>query len=189
MTLHKILTTHYNTDEKLKSLAVELGYANPKKGLFMLQRFIKEKSLLGWLSSGVQYDFKYDTTGFVNALASVLKVDIDQNLKEANRYIGMQRKLESAYIEVDTNFSRKGESLLLLMGMSKLRIIHFDKSGLVGKSDETIFKAVQKTIQEHYQKTQGVLPLWGEIEKYIYYHIDECKYILDCEGNVMNIVK
>lgn len=179
MTLHKILTTHYNTDKKLKSLAVELGYANPKKGLFMLQRFIKENSLLGWLSSGAQYDFKYDTTEFVNALASVLKVDIDKSLKEANRYIGMQRKLESAYIEVDTNFTRKGESLSLLMGMQNLRRVNFDKSGLVGKSDESIFKVVQETIQEHYKNTQGILPLWGEIDKYIYHHIDGKSYQLE----------
>jgi len=183
MILHEILKHEYNTQERLESLAIQLGYKNSKKGYLVLSRFVKAGSIKTWLRSGM-YDFKYNSEELVRTVAKVLNVPIEEHLAVAYRRISQRRKLDDTYIEVSTEFQRRGESLLLLMSRQKQRFVRYDKECLLGKDDTSIFTAISKSIVAHYKEHQGILPTWGKIEYYIYRHSDGRRYMFDIEGKI-----
>jgi len=181
MILHEILSSKEIIEDDLCYLAEQLGYANPKKGMFMLQRFIKKGSICNWLDNAM-YDFKYDSLSFVKAVAEVLGVDIEDRLNEVQHYRGMRAKMDNTYIEVDVNFTRTTESIFTLMAVSSKRRVVFDKEALVDKSDEEIFEAIGLVVKKHYEETKGELAIWGKIVGYTYYHIDKNAYAFDAKG-------
>jgi len=127
------------------------------------------------------YDFKYNSAELVRAIAEVLVVQIEEHLSLAYRRTNHRRKLDNTYIEASTEFQRRGESLLLLMGSQKQRFVKYDKESLVHKNDTEIFEAVNNAIVAHNKKHQGILPIWGKIKYYIYKHSDGVKYTFDSD--------
>jgi len=175
MVLHTILSTSHTTDHTLKALAMRLGYHNPKKGVIQLRKFIHAGSIDAWLESDM-YDFKHTALTFVKALALELKVDISNALEHSEKKKLRAIALSKLYVEIEVDFQRTSEQIMVLIARQNQRIIRVDTHLLVDKEDSEIFNIYVTKIKEHYQNTKGDLGIWGKVHGYTYYHINGTKY-------------
>jgi len=170
----KLRLEHINYDELLRTMK----YRNLKIGHLSLQKFLATDNIYLFMKNG-HYDFKYTSNDFLHYLLKSLDL-ITESRDEITRYKkrlnAIQAIKHDPYIFIDTHFKRKGESILLLSGRASLRTIKIDKETLVFKSKLEVFTLVSNIVKKHYAQHQGILPLWGEIHSYIYYHADGCYY-------------
>jgi len=175
MPLHKILTKNYPTEDALRELAMKLGYNSPEKGVKQLQKFIDKRTIEDWLSDDM-YDFKHTALSFVEALASVLGVDIENTLNIVEEKRLREIDISKVYVEVEIHFKRTTEQIMVLIARQSQRTIKVNPKLLANKNISEIFDIYAKKIKEHYQETKGDLGIWGKIQGYDYYHIDGKKY-------------
>lgn len=175
MTLHKILTNTYPTEDALIELAMKLGYKSPKKGVEQLQKFIDKGSIEAWLSDDM-YDFKHTALSFVETLSSVLGVETEGIVRTIAYKKAREMAISKVYVEVVVHFKRTKEQVMVLMARQSQRTIKVNPKLLANKNNSEIFDIYAKKIQEHYEDTKGDLGIWGKTHGYDYYHIDGKKY-------------
>ena len=94
-----------------------------------------------------------------------------------------QRKFQFAYIFVNTDFKRRGEPAFVLACSEYARRVAFDKKVLYFKSNDEILEIISAIIQEHFLKTKGKVPIWGNILSYTYYDQEAETYLFSIDGS------
>lgn len=165
-----------------ESIVKDLWYVHKKKGLKRLNALIKADNIEAWVRKG-GYDFLYSNKSFSMILCEALdfdEADFFEIFKKANDKINAINKMPTPYIFINTNFYRQEQPVFLLAFLEKTRRIYIDKLEVFDSSDNGLSLAKQTT-KEHYQKTKGILKIWGKIDNYIY-HANNKKYIINKDG-------
>lgn len=68
-----------------------------------------------------------------------------------------------------------------MAALENTRRIHLDVNQLIFKSFDEILTIVSIEIKKHFIQNNGVIPLWGKIENYVF-HFENYSYLFDTEG-------
>ncbi|HFS85500.1 MAG TPA: hypothetical protein ENK72_02660 [Epsilonproteobacteria bacterium] len=161
-----------------------MGYHNLKAGHNTLQKFLDAKDIYHWLKTG-NFDIKYGSEAFLRALVRTLglpAVIAEDEILEAQKRLEVIEGMKQPYIFIDTHFKRKGEPVFMLAMLEGRRNIVIDKELLVYKSKKEILEEIGKVIRDHYFSSNGNLQVWGDIDLYVYHHIDGSKYVFNSDG-------
>ncbi len=183
MTLHDKITAKLH-DIDQKALVSQMGYHNKTAGAKSLKKFLETKSIHQWLKKG-NFDNHHTSETFLLALCEILDIDREdyiQTIEQSKKRQDAISCMQNPYISIDTGFRRTTQSIIVLMAMGSKNRIAIDKEEIVFKSDDDILKMISQMIQKHYQTTQGKLDMWGEIQHYVYYHVDGKRYFFDTAG-------
>ena len=170
-----------------KTLIKKLGYCSEEKGDYALNELMSHDTLLSW-HQRVFYDKKYTSEELVEKLAEIFMLDGDEIKKAYEEVEEYSRELDrccKSYIFVNTNFRRKGETIVSLALTSGLRYVKFNRNAIVFKKIEEVLDIVRQLIKKHYKESGGKLDMWGIIADYKYHHYDGREYIFDTEGNLL----
>jgi len=118
------------------------------------------------------FDFKYNSKTLLKALcdlAEISDIEYEDVIVEYEDNKLKLNALEQAYIFVYTNFKRKGEPIVALAAMENKRRIKLNKKIYLSHTQEEIDSYISDLITLHHKDNNGVLPMWGVIEAYIYY--------------------
>lgn len=94
-----------------------------------------------------------------------------------------QRKFQSAYIFVNTDFKRRGEPVFVLACSEYARRVEFDRKLLYFKSDDEILEIISIIVKEHFISNNAKVPLWGNILSYTYYNQEAETYLFSTNGS------
>jgi len=169
-----------------EAIVKALGYNNKQKGLKRLNALISANHTEDWLRKN-GYDFVHSNKSFLIKLCDILGFDEDSCLKiikEITDRLNAIERMPSPYIFINTNFRRKSQPTFALAVMEGRRRIHIDKIKVFESSDDGLSIA-KKIVQEHYQKSNGTIEMWGTIDNYIY-HANDKKYIINKVGEIEN---
>ena len=125
---------------------------------------------------------------FLQYLCEVLnisEIDYEIILDECSDMKRRYDALKQPYIFVDTNFKRKGETVISLAMLEDKRRIKIDKAYYLTRSTEENLRSVGYKVKLHFKWRKGKLPLWGKIRAYIYYDGEGKRTVFDCLGYVM----
>ncbi|WOE71046.1 hypothetical protein RZR97_05575 [Hydrogenimonas thermophila] len=173
--------------EKLskEKVAKQLGYNSSQHSIKAIDKFLSYDDLYSWLYESGFYDFKYDSKQFLKKICNVVGIDEIEIDKEIQKQIALKKEIDkykNSYIFVNTNFKRKSEPIFALAFCEPKRRIKINPKEFAYKSDEEIFQMISQMVVKHYNKTNGILPLWGKIVNYVYHHCDSKAYIFDPNG-------
>ena len=118
------------------------------------------------------YDFKYNSKTLLKALCDLAGISDLEYEDVIVKYEDNKRRLdalEQAYIFVYTNFKRKGEPVVTLAAMENKRRIKLNKEIYLSHTQEEIDGYISNLITLHHKDNNGILPMWGAIEAYLYY--------------------
>ena len=92
------------------------------------------------------------------------------------------------YIFVDTGFKREGQTIISMAAMEPKRRIALDTEEIALLPLDAVLEKVVNIVRTHYRESGGSLPLWGEIEYYLYHHIDGRDYQFRPDGTLCDSV-
>lgn len=133
------------------------------------------------------YDFRFSSREFLRALASALAVDTietDRRIEDIEAGLERLRQLFKPWIFVDTQFKRSGEPIFLLAWMESTRRLRLPVKARLLSRDE-LTKVAAGRIREHYRKTEGQLPIWGDIIEYKLVVSDAEQIVMGKDGKVL----
>ncbi len=173
-----------STDVEL--LAKRLGYRDITKLQNRIEHLKNSETLFKFIQVG-GYDLVCTVEDFIERLCKAFGLsDYEGVLDEINNKLTEIAKIEkSPYIYIDTGFKRSTQPIHVLAAMEPRRRISIDKKDLVGKSSNEILGSISSLIKSHYTQTNGKIEMWGEIERYIFNHIDGGRYEFDIKGNLI----
>lgn len=178
MTFQTLQKTLLNLKDS-SNLAKLLDYKNMDKFHQAIYKVANAKSLAKFLRDG-HYDYIYTSKELVLKLASIYKIDINDELEKAQKLNDELQKYKNSYIYIDTNFKRNTEPIFMLAMMQGVRYLYFDKKELVFKSLDKQPQFISKVVKNHYKKIKK-LPLFGEITGYKFNHLGK-SYSFDVDG-------
>ena len=183
MSIYKTLikALHNSSTEEVSK---KLSYNSLKKGEKSLAQFIQHKDLYSWLNSGF-YDLKYTAEKLFKELCIMYGIEIEaieDELKMQRTLKAEINKYQNCYIFINTNFIRKSEPIFVLAMLESKRYIKINAKQLIFKTENEILDIVSNIVKAHYKKTEGTLPIWGDIANYAYHHNDESVYIFNTLG-------
>jgi len=167
-----------------KIVVKKLGYNSLKKGKKSLAQFVQHKDLYSWLDSGF-YDFKYTADKLFRELCKIydIKIEIVEDEFKNQKILRAEiDKCQNCYIFINTNFIRKSEPIFVLAFLESKRHIKINSEQLIFKTKNKILDMVSNIVKTHYKKTEGTLPLWGDIANYVYHNSDGSVYVFDTLG-------
>lgn len=169
--LNKIQT--WILKQEREKLFISLGY-KPSQNTKITQELdtlLNATQMSNYLDKSY-YDFKYNSKTLLKAfcdLAGISDLEYEDVIVE---YEDNKRKLdalEQTYIFVYTNFKRNGEPIVALAAMENKRRIKLNKEIYLSQTQEEIDSYVSNLITLHHKDNNGILPMWGAIESYLYY--------------------
>ena len=92
------------------------------------------------------------------------------------------------YIFVDTGFKRKGQTIISMAAMEPKRHITLHTEEIASLLLDEVLQKVADIIRAHYRESGGSLPLWGEIQYYLYHHINGTDYQFQTDGSLCDSV-
>lgn len=88
------------------------------------------------------------------------------------------------FIFVDTGFKRTTQPIFALAFMESHRRLPVSQEvNALPVGDRT--PRIQRVIQQHFQDTDGQLPMWGSIQRYKYFLAEGEAMIFDVDGTVL----
>jgi len=169
----------------LNDIVQLMGYqrSSAKKAVKRLELLLNDEHL--GLNDGV-YDLKYSNTQFLHKLCKLLDVDISQyqrNLEKVDESMEFKTKGFKSYIFVDTKFKRKNEPIFILSVCEKYRHIAIDWSVRKLTFEDQI-PFISNIIKMHYEKTGGILKVWGDIKQYVFFYADGENIVFKPNGEI-----
>ncbi len=188
MTLLHQIQTKLQT-KKIADIVQELGYKPSKStNVTKVLNELQQAHNITYYLDKSYYDFKYNPRTLLQAICRVLGISKIDYYVTIEAYEDNKRRLQALknpYIFVDTNFKRKGQTIIALSFLESKRRIKLDKESLSLKSEEEIKTQISYTIKLHYKWKNGVLPLWGEIRAYLYYDINGKRTVYSVLGDII----
>ena len=164
----------------------QIGYNSYKKGLLVLTKFIEYNNISTWLQSK-HYDMVHTSGTFFTHLCDSLEIDksvCQEYINKNTKYnLEIERFLNS-YVFVNTNFKRASQTIISLSAMESTRRIKLCIEELLFKSIDDILAIVSIKIKNHFIGTNGILPLWGKIDNYVF-HFEGNKYLFSNVGEYL----
>jgi len=182
MKLHKEIKKRLS-NRPMEEVIEAMGYDSQKVGQKTINTFLNTKNVYEWLK-GSHYDLVHSSESFVRTLAKVLDVPdklIEKEIRKAKKRYAVYAELKTPVIHAETE--KKRMSIIQYMMGRGRNIIDIPKDRFVFKTDDEIFEEVGEMIRKHFQKYQGVLPVFGKILYYEYEHIDGKRYKFTTEGD------
>lgn len=133
-----------------------------------------------------EFDFRFDSLGFARALCEALELPVDmveQGISDLHQSVARRRAYAPSMF-VDTGFKRKNEPVFVLAAMESKRWISFERTFRDLPAIQQICIA-GKRAKEHFEVHDGVLPLWGEIQRYVFFYAPEITLYLNTHGQVV----
>ncbi len=169
----------------VKDIAQFMGYQrkSAKKVVKRLEYLLSDEHL--GLNDGI-YDFKYSNKQFLNKICNLLDIDINQyqgSLEEIEKSMELKTKGFKSYVFVDTKFKRKNEPVFILSVCEKYRHIAIDWSVRKLTFEDQI-PLISNIIKIHYEKTGGILKVWGDIKQYAFFYADGENVVFKPNGEI-----
>jgi len=170
--------------ENKNALCKKLGYNNLALCLEKLY-FLEKNGIEEFLKFKFKYDFVLPSELFLKRVIELYGSSEDmKNFEEVREKLS--RKPGRLFI--NTNFKRKSEPIFVLAFMEGKRNILIERKEFKDKNEE--LKFVKSFIKRHYEENKGVLPLWGEIQNYVYESESfDKKLVFDVEGDIIKTIK
>ncbi len=133
-----------------------------------------------------EFDFRFDSLGFARALCEALDLPVDMveaGLTGLHQLVARRRAYAPSMF-VDTGFKRKSEPVFVLAAMEGKRWISFERTFRDLPAIQQIHTAGEHA-REHFEMHGGVLPLWGAIQRYVFFHAPERSLWLAPDGRVI----
>lgn len=134
-----------------------------------------------------EFDFRFDSLGFVRALCEALDLPVDmieQGLSDLQQAVA-RRHAHSPSMFVDTGFKRKNEPVFVLAAMESKRWISFERSFRDLSAIRQICVAGERA-RAHFEIHAGILPLWGVIQRYVFFYAPDITLCLNTQGQVVD---
>jgi len=177
------IKSRIETAEK-ETIVKALEYNNKKNGLKRLNALISTENIEEWLKKN-GYDFCHSNESFLLKLCDILGFDKADYLKPITKIsdrLNAIHRMPIPHIFINTNFKRKGQPIFQLAVLEGRRRIFIDRVKVFDSCDDGLSMA-KKKVTRHYQETQGVIPMWGKIDNYIY-HVADKAYVINPTGEV-----
>lgn len=184
MTLESQIQNKINSISK-RDVVKEMGYSNLEKAEERLNLFVGMNNIYLWLKLET-FDSLYDSEDFVLKLLEVLELDDSKAHQLIDKYrmrLHQLKEMAQPYIDIDTKFKRTNEPLLDLVKARKQKRIMLNKEDVAFSSPEENLSFVQEIIQEHHNRTEADLGIWGKVHYYYFKNTDGNIYGFDRYGN------
>ncbi len=185
MSLQKLIAQRLAATD-LPTICAQLGYSSTDKASKRIEEIISSP-VLCLDKSG--FDFHYGTPEFIRKLCSLLKIPTllsNQVIDEIHASLATTKARFIPRLFIETNFKRRNEPIFSLAAMENRRYIAIDSIiqdlPLNDQIDE-----VQKLIAIHYA-TQPSLPLWGEVQQYVYFYDAKTIIIFSPTCEIIDVV-
>ena len=138
---------------------------------------------------GNDYDLKYDSRGFLKALCDALDLDYAEHEAEVESIhdgIVAEREAFQPYLFADTGFKRAdrpGLAIFILAAMESKRNLRLSRASRLASREEVIAEAVDR-VREHVRETEGALPVWGTIKRYLLFLAPGESLVIGTDGVV-----
>ncbi|MCF7354901.1 hypothetical protein [Vibrio sp. CK2-1] len=133
------------------------------------------------------FDFKYSNQEFIERLCEVVGIDLNHFSDVIDSIIAHHEAIRDAfksYVFVDTGFKRKSEPIFMLAFLEHHRYLSFPKEKRVlPVADQVAY--VQACIKKHYAENDGALPMWGKIQRYVFFYSEGCSISLNGDGVIL----
>lgn len=171
---------------KKEAIVSALGYCNKKKGIKRLNLLLTLDNTEEWLKrSG--YDFVHSNKSFLIKLCDSLDIKEDYYMETINKTthkLKLLSQMPQPYVFINTNFKRQSQPIFVLAFLENQRRIYINKIKVFESNDDGL-SIVKEIVKNNYNKTNGRLTMWGEIDNYIY-HVNDKKYILSRDGEIQS---
>jgi hypothetical protein len=188
----------HNTSDVISSiyqnLKAHIGTDNTV--VFRSRSFISEDDVKIYLNEIIKCNYlcdfvakKHRFTEFLEYLFDALglsKVDYEITLEECERRNKLLSNMKQPYIFVDTNFRRKGETLISLALLNDKRYIRLNKNMYLDLSEEEMNFYVANAVKLHFKWRGGHLPVFGKITAYLYCDNKGNKASYNCLGKIID---
>lgn len=171
---------------KLSEIAQLMGYNRKgiNKAVTRIEQVLSDPQLN--LYANV-FDFKYSNQEFIERLCEVVGIDLNRfnaEIESITAYYEAIRDSFKSYVLVDTGFKRKNEPIFMLSCMEHHRYLYLSKDQcLLPVADQVAY--VQTCIKKHYAENNGELPMWGEIQRYVFFYSEGCSISLNGDGVIL----
>jgi hypothetical protein len=98
----------------------------------------------------------------------------------------LQTRKYKPQLFIETNFKRTSEPIHVLAALQHTRYIAIE-SAVQSLPLNAQLDQIQSIVKAHYQQ-QSTLPLWGDIEHYVYFYDQYAIIILSTQGEVVDTV-
>jgi len=166
-------------------IARQLGYQNADNCASKIKKLLSSP-YLGLEESA--YDFKYSTDEFIVKLAQLLDIPslvVEKVIEEIQAELLRQAQKFRSYIFVETFFRREGQPVFVLVVMEGLRRINISEQIRRLSLDQQL-PEVQSLIRYHYRGTNGQMPVWGTIARYVFYYENDLVIEFSPTGKIIN---
>lgn len=163
----------------------KLGYKNIQQHHYQRLEEVIKSPVLGLDSS--QFDFKYSSEEYLIRLAEICSIpesQFSQYLAETKLRVSQTKEQFRPYIFVDTGFKRKTQPVFVLAACENLRFVILDKQTNDLLFDEKL-ALLRNLIRSHMEKTEGVLLIWGKIERYFFVYDGDRALELSVDGELI----
>lgn len=162
-----------------------MGYRRVDEKLLTRLDSVLGDELLGLDSAG--FDFRYSRDEFLIALCTALAIDPALRDAEHARIRALVSHRNTAFhpvLFVDTGFKRRNEPIFVLGLMEPRRWLGFERA-FVDQDLGAQFAAARERVVAHYRNTDGVLPVWGVIQRYLFQYANDSVLIFDTGGRAI----
>jgi hypothetical protein len=133
---------------------------------------------------GSSYDFRYGNAEFLRRLGRVLGLPRSWLTEQVDQLEAAHRAAAAAFrpwLFIDTGFQRRSEPVVLLALLESQRQLRFPRGFAQLPLHEQVARA-QARVREHMDASQGVLPLWGTIRRYVFHYAQDAQVVIDTRG-------
>lgn len=185
MTLQALITEKLAT-HNLHDVAKQLGYNNDQKLSERLDLILDSPNLALDKSS---FDFHYSTPELIRKLCQILSIPAkfcNVIISEIEASIEASKRKFKSYLYIETNFRRSTQPIFMLAALNSQRYIPIDDIQELILNEQ--IEHVQALLKSHYAK-QSILPLWGEIDSYVYFYDEQTIIIFSPAGRIIDTVE
>jgi len=113
-----------------------------------------------------------------------LSLRLDTILASSN--FALDKRKHKPQLFIETNFKRTSESVHVLSAMQHSRYLAID-SAVQSLSLNSQLDQIRLIVKAHYEK-QTKLPLWGDIQQYVYFYEKDVIIIISPQGEILDTV-
>ncbi len=175
------------TEYGFEAIAMDMGYANFKKGVARLDRVLKSPDL-GMIKP--EYDGLYSSEGFVRKLLNVLglgQLMEIQDMRDLQALVADERYGYRPWLFVDTHFKRTGQPVFVLAILEGRRRLDLPKDlksmSLQGQLD--YLKSYIADYMDSLNAADGNASIWGKPVEFYCHLSEEHGLKLDLNGELI----
>jgi len=179
----QVLIKEKLSNRDINLIAKQLGYSSSDRLISRINAIIESPYLALDKSS---FDFKYSTPELIRKLCELCNISLvlcNTIISQIESKLTLRRCRFNSHIYIDTDFKRKSEAVFVLAALESSRYIAIDEVIQDLPLNEQL-DHIKQLVTSHYQK-QSSLPVWGDIQRYVYFFDENIVIVLSSEGEVV----